>query len=573
MSSVMNNETTALLEKHFDTAFAAPDGIKKLRELILTLAMRGKLVPQDQTDRPASELLKAIEAEKKRLVKEKKISKSDLSSDLNLEEVPYELPNTWEWITLEHLATKIGSGSTPRGGKEAYEIEGIPFLRSQNIWNEGLRIDDTAYISREIHKKMAATTVLPMDILLNITGASLGRCSLIPDDFEEANVSQHVTIIRCVIAETRKFIHCFLLSPCGQSMIWTRQVGMSREGLSKKVLEQFHIPLPPLEEQHRIVAEIDRLMARCDELEKLRTDRNQKRTTVHTAAIDRLLKAQDDRAFSTAWSFITQHFSDLYSVKENVTELRKVILQLAVMGKLVPQDPNDEPASELLKAIEREKQQLVKDDKIKKPLPNVKPEKIPYDLPQSWEWVNLQDVFALITDGDHQAPPKSESGIPFLVIGNLNTGKVNLENCRFVNHEYYRSIDWARQPRKNDILYTVTGSYGIPIFIDSNHKFCVQRHVAILKSVESSPVQYLMYLLKSKDAFNYAASVATGIAQKTVPLTGLRKMPIPIPPLAEQHRIVAKIDRLMEFCDRLEETIEATKIKQTDLLNAVMSRV
>jgi type I restriction enzyme, S subunit len=266
---------------------------------------------------------------------------------------------------------------------------------------------------------------------------------------------------------------------------------------------------------------------------------------------------------------------ELYSVKENVVELRKTILQLAVMGKLVQQDPNDEPASELLRSIELEKQRLVKEGKIKpsKPSPDINLKEVPYDLPNGWKWANLQDVLALVTDGDRQAPPKSDTGIPFLVIGNLNTGKVTLENCRFVPDNYSESLDWGRKPATNDILYTVTGSYGIPTFIDSDLEFCVQRHVAILKSTKSSPVEYILHLLKSSYALKYATSVATGIAQKTVPLTGLRKMLIAVPPLAEQRRIVEKIDRLMGMCDRLEESIESGKGKQTDFLNALMSQV
>ncbi|AFZ12010.1 restriction modification system DNA specificity domain protein [Crinalium epipsammum PCC 9333] len=570
-----HTNATTLLEKHFDIAFAAPDGIKKLRELILSLAMQGKLVPQDPSDQPASELLKEIEAEKERLIKEGKIKKSQPLPEIKPDEIPYDLPNSWEWVRIEQLVSKIGSGSTPRGGKDAYEIEGIPFLRSQNIWNNEIRLDDVAFISEETHRKMIATKVISMDILLNITGASLGRCAIVPDDFAEANVSQHVTIIRCVNPEIRRFIHCLLLSPYGQSMIWSRQVGMSREGLSKKVLEQFQIPLPPLAEQRRLIAKIDELMARCDELERLRSDRDRKQITVHNSALNRLIIAKDQSDFNTAWQFITQHFSELYSVKENVTELRKAILQLAVMGKLVPQDPNDQPASELLKEIEKEKERLVKEGKIKKsqPLPKIKLDEVPYNLPTSWEWTNLQDLFAVVTDGDHQAPPKVDDGIPFLVIGNLNTGKVTWENCRFVPHDYYESIDWGRKPSKNDILYTVTGSYGIPIFIDSNRKFCVQRHVAILKSVESSPTEYITHLLKSKYAFNYATSVATGIAQKTVPLSGLRRMPIAVPPMNEQHRIVAKIDQLMALCDNIEKQIDTANSKQTNLLNAVMTKV
>ena len=191
------------------------------------------------------------------------------------------------------------------------------------------------------------------------------------------------------------------------------------QNLNADKVRHLFIPLPPLAEQRRIVAKIDELMVRCDELEKLKAERNQKQITVHKSALNRLLTAKDYNDFKTSWHFITQHFGELYSVKENVAELRKAILQVAVMGKLVPQDPNDQSVSELLKKIEAEKQKLIKEGKIKasKPLSPIKSDEVSYDLPKGWEWVNLQDLFALVTDGDHQAPPKANAGIPFLVIG------------------------------------------------------------------------------------------------------------------------------------------------------------
>jgi type I restriction enzyme, S subunit len=178
-------------------------------------------------------------------------------------------------------------------------------------------------------------------------------------------------------------------------------------------------------------------MARCDELEKLRIDRSQRLLTVHTAALDRLLTAKDSSEFSTAGSFITQHFGELYSVKENVVELRKTILQLAVMGKLVRQDPNDEPASELLRSIELEKQRLVKEGKIRKPklLPKIKPEEVPYNLPKTWEWCHVWDIAQVITSGSREwAKHYSDSGAIFVTMGNLSRGNYNLrmENIRYV---------------------------------------------------------------------------------------------------------------------------------------------
>ena len=558
----MNTETATLLETHFEIAFDSPKGVQKLRELILMLAMQGKLVPQDPNDEPASELLLKIEVEKQRLLKEGKIKTPKLLPEIKLEEAPYDLPVTWKWVRLGHLIDLIsGQHLLPN----EYNEIGIGFSYYTGPADFG-EINPNATRWTTVDRSIA----IQNDILLTVKGAGVGKTNVLKE--ERAAISRQLMALR-VIGINSDFLLVFLKTIFHE--LQDLAVGIAIPGIGREDVLLRKFPLPPIAEQHRIVAKIEQLMARCDELETLRNDRNQKRTNVHTAAIDRLLTAKADGDFQTAWTFISNHFSELYSVKENVAELRKAILQLAVMGKLVPQDPTDEPASELLKAIEFEKQRLVKEGKIKqiKVFQETKLEKIPYLIPQGWIWTTLEKLFALVTDGDHQAPPKTDDGIPFLVIGNLNKGRVTLENCRFVPFDYYQALDWGRKPTRNDILYTVTGSYGIPIFIDCDHQFCVQRHVAIFKSVESSPVKYLTYLLKSEYALKYATEVATGIAQKTVPLTGLRKMPISVPPLAEQHRIVAKIDRLMELCDRLDQQIEAAKTKQTELLKSLMAKV
>ncbi len=179
-------------------------------------------------------------------------------------------------------------------------------------------------------------------------------------------------------------------------------------------------------------------------------------------------------------------------------------------------------------------------------------------------------MFAIVTDGDHQAPPKSTSGVPFLVIGNLNSGKISNINCRYVSTEYFDNLAWSKKPKENDILYTVTGSYGIPIIVDTTYEFCVQRHVAILKATDSTQVQYLSMILNSKYALDYATSIATGTAQKTIPLGGLRKMPVPIPPLAEQKRIVTKVDELMTLCDQLEQQLTQSYSDAERLMEATV---
>ncbi|WP_310423649.1 restriction endonuclease subunit S [Chamaesiphon sp. VAR_48_metabat_135_sub] len=561
----------SLLEQHFDVAFAAPDGIKKLRELILTLAMQGKLVPQDPNDEPASELLRSIELEKELLVKEGKIKDTKTLPPIALIDIPSRLPNLWQWTRIETICEIIVD--CPHSTAK-FIPDGIICIDTNSFKGGDITYHKLRYVSEETYlDRINRLSPQAGDVIFAREG-SVGESVIIPTGMQ-CCLGQRVMLFRPTKGVLSRYLQLSISNPLFLTRLLSVYKGIGAKHVNVKDMRNALISLPPLAEQHRILAKIDQLMARCDELEKLRIDRSQRLLTVHTAALDRLLTAKDSSEFSTAWSFITQHFGELYSVKENVVELRKTILQLAVMGKLVRQDPNDEPASELLRSIELEKQRLVKEGKIKqsKPSPDINLKEVPYDLSSGWEWANLQDVLALVTDGDHQAPPKSDTGIPFLVIGNLNTGKVSLENCRFVPHDYYESLDWGRKPATNDILYTVTGSYGIPIFIDSDLEFCVQRHVAILKSAKSSPVEYLLHLLKSSYALKYATSVATGIAQKTVPLNGLRKMLIAVPPLAEQGRIVEKIDRLMGMCDRLEESISSGKSKQTDLLNALMPQL
>ena len=285
---------------------------KKLRQKILDLAIRGKLVPQDPNDEPASVLLERIRAEKERLIKEGKIKRSKKSaSDTphyenrqvgEANEVPFEVPEGWEWTTINDICSKIGSGSTPRGSN--YAKEGIPFFRSQNVYNDGLVYDDIKYISEEVHENMIGTEVRAKDLLLNITGGSLGRCAIVPDEFQKGNVSQHVCILRTIIV-LPSYLHLFIISDYfAATMILS---GSGREGLPKYSLETMQFPLPPIEEQKRIVAAVNKWFALIDTLETAKED-----------------------------------------LQTSITLAKSKILDLAIHGKLVPQDPNDEPAIELL---------------------------------------------------------------------------------------------------------------------------------------------------------------------------------------------------------------------------------
>ena len=204
---------------------------KALRQKILDLAIHGKLVPQDPNDEPASVLLERIKAEKERLIKEGKIKRSKKSAKTSdtphYENVPFEIPDNWVWTTIEEICSKIGSGSTPRGSN--YSANGIPFFRSQNVYNDRLVYDDIKYISEEVHQKMKGTEVLANDLLLNITGGSLGRCAVVPADFNCGNVSQHVCIMRSVLEAVLISFDKFVKHDLDECNLYHSFCGFSKE--------------------------------------------------------------------------------------------------------------------------------------------------------------------------------------------------------------------------------------------------------------------------------------------------------------------------------------------------------
>ena len=243
---------------------------EQLKKSILQEAIQGKLVPQNPADEPASVLLEHICAEKQKLIAEGKLKKDKHESVIFRrdnshyekrgseevcidDEIPFDIPENWTWCRLNELCIKIGAGSTPTGGKAVYVSDGIKFIRSQNVYNDGLRLIDIAYITEEINLKKSGSIVLAKDILLNITGGSIGRCAIVPDDFDIANVNQHVMIIRLLDPVIRQWIHTILISNYIQNLIMDVQVGVSREGLSATKLMNFLIPLPPIREQKQIL--------------------------------------------------------------------------------------------------------------------------------------------------------------------------------------------------------------------------------------------------------------------------------------------------------------------------------
>lgn len=427
------------------------------------------------------------------------------------------------------------------------------------------------YIDEDKYNELKAFEVKSGDLIISCSG-TVGRVAVAPDWMEKGVINQallKITLNQKMLTNDYfkiLFSAYYMKTETLLDLKGTAQKNM----VSVNTLKNEPFPYPPYAELFRIVAKVDELMALCDQLEQQTETSLLAHQTLVETLLNTLLNA-DQNSFDQAWERIAQHFDVLFTTEHSIDQLKQTILQLAVMGKLVPQDPNDEPASVLLEKIAAEKEQLIKDGKLKKqkPVPPVSDDEKLFEVPNGWEWVTLSEINALVTDGDHQAPPKADEGIPFLVIGNLNKGSVDFTNSKYVPESYYENLDWTRKPCSDDLLYTVTGSYGIPVKIESNKPFCVQRHVAILKTIKSTPKEYLIYALSSKMAFDFSTEVATGIAQKTVPLTGLRRMPLALPPKEECLRIVTKIKELMGICDMLKVRLYEFQATQLCLADAM----
>ena len=435
--------------------------------------------------------------------------------------MPFEIPDTWEWCRLgtvfQHNTGKALNSSNQQGTKMQY-------ITTSNLYWDRFELDklkEMLFTESEIEK----CTVTKGDLLV-CEGGDIGRAAIWNYDYP-MRIQNHIHRLRPYATVDMYFFYFIFNLYKHSGLIGGKGIGI--QGLSSNAIDKLLIPLPSLSEQHRIVAKIEELLPYIEKYAQAETQLTALNTSFPEA-------------------------------------LKKSILQEAVQGRLVPQNPDDESASVLLERIRAEKQALVKAGKIKKDKHEsviVTRDKVPYEIidgkerciagevpfeiPEGWCWCRLSHICQSITDGDHQPPPQVPNGKPFIVISNVSSGKIDFSNTRYVPEEYYNKLDNNRKPIKNDILFTVTGSYGIVMKVENDREFCFQRHIALLKPlfVDSD---FLVHWLRTPLVYEQCKETATGTAQKTVSLTSLKNIIIPIPPLEEQHRIVTKIEELMKLC-------------------------
>ena len=438
-------------------------------------------------------------------------------------DTPFDIPDSWEWVRFKDLVDYSMGKTPPRKETEYWSNGTLPWVSIADLVADG-----TVTATKECVNSFAAENTFKGKIskagtLLMSFKLTVGKVSILGIDafHNEAIISIYPFVDPDKITTMFLFATLPLLSQSGDT-----KSAIKGNTLNSDSLDALLIPLPPIMEQKRIF----------DKLHELTTP-----------------------------------LLDYGAAEQKVTELnvnfperlKKSILQEAVQGKLVSQDPSDEPAEALLERIRAEKQRLIKEDKIKKDKHESVifrrdnshyekrgseevciDEEIPFEIPENWAWARLSSASISIADGDHQPPPQVQDGIPFLVISNVSDGIVDFSNTRYVPKKYFDSLAEIRIPQCGDLLFTVTGSYGIVIPVQTERKFCFQRHIALIK-LGCLSSEFMRLWLSSPLVYEQCRRAATGTAQKTVGLASLKGLLIPIPPLNEQVRILQKLNTLL----------------------------
>lgn len=557
--------------KQFELLSDAPNGVQRLRELILQLAVRGQLVPQDPEDEPAPVLLAEVRTQREGLIQQKIIKRDQTLPPIEPKECSLELPDNWKWERLGNIARFIDY----RGKTPLKTTQGIKLITAKNVRMGFINNEPEEYISEETYEEWMTRGFPKQGDLLFTTEAPLGNVAMLLTD-EKVALAQRIIDLQLFGNLFSPYFMFALMSPLLQNALLDNATGMTAQGIKAARLKLILIPVPPLAEQKRIVEKMDELMALCDRLEAQQNQRRSACIRINDGAITQLLTASAPEEFDRHWQRVCDNFDLFYSLPDNITKLRQAILQLAVMGKLVPQDPGDEPASQLVEKIKSVREVLVQEKKVKKSsaLPPIKPAEIPYKLPMGWVWVRLDDISDIGTGSTPlTSKPEYYNGtIPWLTSTSTSRGCIVAADVH-ITEEAVADYRLRMYPEGTLIvaLYGQGKTRGqvselkIPATIN-------QACAAVVFFKEAKILRpYTKRLFQQK--YDELRDLAAGGAQPNLNVGKIKSMLVPLPPLAEQKRIVEKVDRLMTLCDQLEAQLNQAQGKSERLMEVAVRQI
>ena len=486
---------------------------QELKNSILQLAIQGKLVAQRPEEGTGTELFQQIQEEKKRLIKEGVIKKGKKMPEIAEEEVPFEVPENWKWVKWGELSESIQYGYNA----PAQQTGRIRMVRISDI-QDGKVLWDTVPFCDIEENEIPKYILQKNDILFARTGGTVGKSYIVKDVPYESIYAGYLIRTRYSFVLCPEYMIHFMESQLYWTQLRNGTIATAQPNCNGKTLSKMILPLPPFAEQKRIVAKIEELQPLIDRYEK-------------------------------AWTKL-EDFNQRFP-----TDMQKSLLQLAIQGKLVAQRPEEGTGSELYQQIQEEKKRLVKEGTIKKgkTLPEITEEEVPFDIPESWKWVRLNTITTKISDGTHHSPPNAETGeYKYITAKNIKDSGVSITNITYVSKDIHDEIFTRCNPEYGDILLIKDGATTGTVTVNNLHEpFSLLSSVALLKSSANICVWYIVYTLRSDLFYKNIRSQMKGTGITRITLRQIEPLLIPLPPLAEQRRIVAKLDQLLPLCEKL----------------------
>lgn len=556
----------------FEVLAEAPNGIQRLRELVLELAVRGKLVEQDPGDEPARELLKRIKAQKARLVNEGALKRVKIPEPITPLDIPYDLPKGWVWARLTDVFLKITDGThhSPPNGPSGDFL----YITAKNIKSGGVLLAGATYVSEQVHREIfSRCNPEPGDILYIKDGATTGVVT-VNDITKPFSLLSSVGLLKTPEGISSWFACYVMRSPFFFDQLREQMsgVGIPRVTISK--LDGALLPVPPTAEQLRIVARVDELMALLDRLEAKRQGREVARAAAQDSALATLREAATPEDVEAAWLRVQDRFHDLFTTPEDIGPLRQTILQLAVRGVLACQRALDVSAQVVLDHIRDDKNRLIKSGKFRAEKVDfaIDPAECPMPLPESWRWCRMRQLVGMVTSGSRSWNAHyADEGASFIRSQDIKRDRLEYDDRAFVNPP--EGAEGMRtRVEVGDLLVTITGANvgKCALIIEEPGEAFVSQHVALIKLVSKEIGPFLHRWLTSDFAGRgYLLGTSYG-AKPGLNLDSIRNLLVPMPPPAERDRILATLGQMLAKCDALLDSINMSSELSSSFTSAVV---
>jgi type I restriction enzyme S subunit len=568
-----------VLLSQFERVAEAPDAVGRLRRFIVNLAVQGRLVSQDPADELASELLARIPSVDAR--------RSSSSHDMLVQsaQVPFEVPAGWMWVAFGRLVVRSDAGWSPKTENFARKDDKWGVLKVSAVSWDSFRPEENKQLLPDSIPRLDAQVRVGNFLISRANTSELVAKAVVVRE-TPANLMLSDKIVRLTLID--EVVPHFLLLVNNHAHYareyYAREASgasPSMKNVSREVIYRLPIPFPPLDEQRRIVDKVAELMAICDELEAIDKEKESRTDVLRRALLKPPTISYRDEASTDnkGVRFFLERSPRLITKPKHVETVRQAILDLAIRGRLVPQDPTEEPAANLLDRIKARREEMLSENfpnaaeartQWKKQSQQKMPSEL-QNLPAGWKWATLMQCSALVVDCRNKTAPYTSSGITLLRTTNVRDGRIILGGHRYVSEDTYQQWSSRYRPQPGDIVITREAPMGEVAKIPAGLTVCLGQRLMLCRLIEETmSADFLVYSLRDSVLMERVQDKPIGALVEHLRVGGVETLLIPVPPLAEQHRIVAKVDELMALCDELEDALARTQTERVQLLEALL---